>query len=431
MKPTELVDYAKSLDCIHCGLCLRTCPTYRLTGRESASPRGRIHLMRAVAEGELAPDRDFAEEMEHCLLCRNCETVCPSGVRFGEMMETTRAGLAQRPPRSALGGLARRFGFRDVLPDRQVLSAFATALRLAQRSGLLRLLAPLFGARGRSLRFLPTVPPRRERTPLPPVTPAREPRAGAVAMLEGCVMPELFGRVNRATARVLAAVGLEVRTAAGHVCCGSLHAHYGDRDMARDLARKTIAAFEELQDEAGEPLPIVLNSAGCGAHLRELGHLFGHDEDWQARATALAARIVDVSELLSRPPHRERLASLLGPPQDVEGPIAWDDPCHLVHGQGVRDEPRALLDLVPGLARVELPDAESCCGSAGIYSLVRPEESRRILAEKIETFRASGARTLVTANPGCHMQWESGFAAEEVPARVLHLVEVLDAALNA
>ncbi len=430
MNPAEIVDYAKSLDCIHCGLCLRTCPTYRLTGRESASPRGRIHLMRAVAEGEIAPDRDFADEMEHCLLCRNCETVCPSGVRFGEMMETTRAGLAQGPPRSAFGGLARRFGFRDVLPDRRVLSAFAGLLRLGQRTGLLRIVAPLFGPRGRSLRHLPEVPPRRERGPLPAVTPAREPRVGAVAMLEGCVMPELYGRVNRATARVLAAVGLEVHTAPGHVCCGSLHAHYGDRDMARDLARQTIGAFEELVGEDGAPLPLVSNSAGCGAHLRELAHLFEHDEDWQMRARALSARVVDVSELLARPPHRERLAAGLRRPAGIEAPVAWDDPCHLRHGQGVHREPRVLLDLVPDLARVELPDAESCCGSAGIYSLLRPEDSRRILAEKIETFRASGARALVTANPGCQMQWEAGFSSEGVPARVLHLVEVLDAALN-
>lgn len=430
MKPTELVDYAKSLDCVHCGLCLRTCPTYRLTGRESASPRGRIHLMRAVAEGELAPDRDFADEMEHCLLCRHCETVCPSGVRFGEMMETTRAGLAQGPPRSALGGFFRRFGFRDVLPDRQVMTVLAGALRLGQRTGLLRLLGPLLGARGRSLRFLPQVPPRRERRPLPAVTPPREPRVGAVAMLEGCVMPELYGRVNRATARVLSEVGLEVHTAPGHVCCGSLHAHYGDRDMARDLARKTIAAFEDLVDEKGAPMPLVLNSAGCGAHLRALGHLFEHDEGWQARAAALSARVVDASELLSTSPHRERLSARLQQPRGIAGPIAWDDPCHLRHGQGVHAEPRALLDLVPGLGRVELPDAESCCGSAGIYSLLRPEESRRILAEKIETFRASGARTLVTANPGCQLQWEAGFAAEGLDVQVVHLVEVLAGALS-
>jgi glycolate oxidase iron-sulfur subunit len=408
MDARTIVDYAKSLDCVHCGLCLRTCPTYQLTGREAASPRGRIHLMRSLAEQEIEADADFVEEMEFCLLCRHCESVCPSGVKFGAMMEHTRAGLAPLQGFSWRERLARRIGFDLLLRDRGALRLVAGLARVFARSRL---------------------PSQSERVQLPTLIPAEGERGASVLMLEGCVMPEILGQVNRATAAVLARAGCEVRTLPQLYCCGSLHAHNGEAAGARALARGAIEAWESL---GGEPLALVSNSAGCGAHLKELAQLFEPGDPWHARAAALAARTLDLSQLLAREPQRARLAARMRPSEALAAlsPIAWDDPCHLCHGQGVRAEPRALLALLPGVARVELDGAEDCCGSAGSWSLAHAADSRALLERRIAALRASGAKTLVTSNPGCHMQWDAGVRAAGLPVRVLHLAEVLELATS-
>lgn len=429
MNASTLVDYAKTLDCIHCGLCLNTCPTYRLTGAESSSPRGRIHLMRAIAEGELAADATFADEMEFCLLCRNCESVCPSGVHFGAMMEHTRDGLA-REGTARRSGLVR-FAFDHVLKKRWMLRLATRAGRTLQLLGTWRIFFTHLGKHGRMLADVPDLPPARERRLLPAATPAQSSRRGATAVLEGCVMPELYGRVNRATVAVLARSGYDVRVPKRHVCCGSLHAHNGDLDGARELAKSTIEAFDALVDEHGKPLPVVLNSAGCGAHMREYEHLFGADDPWRARARAFSARVQDLSVFLQAPDGRAGLDAALaqGPRSLAElGRVTWDDPCHLCHAQGVRKEPRALLDRVPGLERVELQGSELCCGSAGIYTMLRPADSEAIFAPKLAALDASGARVLVTANPGCQLQWETGIARERRDVKVLHLAELLERA---
>ena len=421
---SELVDYARSLDCIHCGLCLHTCPTYQLTGAEPSSPRGRIHLMRAVAEGRLAADEDFRDEMEFCLVCRHCESVCPAGVQFGAMMEFTRDRLVARGRLPWRVRLLRWLGFARVLPSRRWLSFVAGVTRLAQRSGLLARAASLLGERGAALAALPAFPPRAERRALSELTPAEtSPARERVALLEGCVMPELFGRVNRATVRTLAAAGAEVRCARGHVCCGALHAHNGDLAGARALARTTIAAFEPL---AGA---LVVNSAGCGAHMKEYGRLLAEDAAYAGRAERLAARVVDYTEFLAAP---ERLSLLRGRLGELGAlRVTWDDPCHLCHGQGIRAPGRALVDAIPGLQRVEMPHAESCCGSAGIYSLLRPADSRAVLEPKLDELDASGARLLVTANPGCQMQWTSGVERRGSSVEVLHVAELLARSLDA
>ena len=419
-----LVDYAKSLDCIHCGLCLQTCPTFRLTGVETSSPRGRIHLMRAVGEGRLAADEAYAEELDFCLLCRHCESVCPAGVRFGSMMEFARGRPELETRRGLFARLARHVGFRRVLPSRLLLRLAGSALRVAQVLRLTRL-GSLFGTMGRGLVDLPAIESLRGRRLLPRrVAPAGEP-AGEVALLEGCVMPELYPRVNRATARSLARLGFAVNVPPEVVCCGSLQAHNGDPDGARDLARRLIAAFEKVRGTDGAPTPLVVNSAGCGAHLRELDHLFEEGDPWRERAAALAERVVDYSELVAPELEAERpLRSL-----ELAGKVTFDDPCHLCHGQGVRRPPREVLDRLPGLERVELPDSESCCGSAGIYSLLRPADSQAVFAPKERALASSGADTLVTANPGCQLQWEAGLRRAGSPVRVVHLAELVDAAL--
>lgn len=423
MEPNALVDYAKSLDCIHCGLCLRTCPTYQLTGSEASSPRGRIYLMRAVAEGQLqASDATYREELDFCLVCRHCESVCPAGVRFGEMMETARAGAQSSAPRGALERLARWFGFQVVLPSRFWLSLAIGSLRFAQRTGVLKLVASFAGSRKSALLSMSEAPPARERRPLPPTTPARGTKRGEVAVLEGCVMPELYGRVNRATVATLAEIGFESRTAKGHVCCGALHAHNGELEGARELAQSTIEHYERLGDS-----PIVVNSAGCGAHMKAYAQLLEHDAAWKERAQRFASRVVDFTEFVaaSAPSDwRPRAESKLGK-------LAYDDPCHLCHGQQIRSQPRALLDRVQGAKRVEMDNAESCCGSAGIYSLLRPADSQAVFEAKARAFAACGAEVLVTANPGCQMQWEAGLKRAGSSARVVHIAELLAPAREA
>jgi glycolate oxidase iron-sulfur subunit len=428
MDPKTLVDYAASLDCIHCGLCLNTCPTYRLTGAESSSPRGRIHLMRAVAEGALDPGATFAEEMDFCLLCRHCESVCPSGVQFGAMMEHTRDAIGGVRPRTLASRAMRWLGFRMLLPHRALLRLTATIGRIAQRSGLLRLAAKIGGTSARGLLNAPPIPPWSERARLPERTPAVEPEVGSVFVLEGCVMPELFGRVNRATVAVLSRCGFECRSPRAQPCCGSLHAHNGDLEGARALARRTITAF----DDDGGSAPIVVNSAGCSAHMKEYGKLMRDDAMWRERAERFSERVFDFSEFVASEPCAPGLARALAGARTSSSlsPVAYDDPCHLCHGQQIRSAPRTLLDQVKGLARVEMKDSELCCGSAGIYSLTRPADSAAVFEPKLAAFQASGARTLVTANPGCQMQWQSGFERAGVKARVAHVAEVLDEATS-
>lgn len=426
MNAAELVDYAKSLDCVHCGLCLRTCPTYQVSGRESSSPRGRIHLMRAVAEGTATVDDSLIDELDYCLMCRNCESVCPSGVEYAHLLAHTRDATASDPRRSWLSRVLLASGLRLVLPSPLLIELQALLLRAAQRSGLLALAGRWLGPLGRALKSLPTVPPRAERRRLPAFSPAEAPRRGTVAVLEGCVMPAFFGRVNRATVDALRAAGRDVRVPRDSTCCGALHAHNGDLDGARSLARRTIEDFERVRDEDGPQAPVVVNSAGCAAQMKEYGQLFEDDPQWRERAAAFSARVRDLSEFLADE-DLDRLEPRLGAPASVATPIAFDDPCHLCHGQGVRSQPRTLLDAT-GLERVELDESESCCGSAGLYSTLRPDDSKEIFGLRLEALKKSGARTLVTANPGCQLQWESGVRAAGLDVEVLHVAEVLERA---
>lgn len=431
MRGQALVDYAKSLDCIHCGLCLSSCPTYRLTGREASSPRGRIHLMRSVAEERIEADASYAEELDFCLVCRNCESVCPAGVRFGEMMEQARDGIEGSRPRFLPVRLARWIGFRVVLPKRWALRLAIGALSLGQATGVLGLIAPLLGRRGQALNQLPRVPRRSERGPLPSLVPAdrralpsdESPRVAV--LFEGCVMPELYGRVNRACAATLTKLGEDVRCPVDRApCCGALHAHNGDLEGSRDQARRVIDSYGVHHPEA----PIVVNSAGCGAHMKDFGRLLEDDPAYAGRARSFADRVVDFSEHAApRLEGKRAFAGTVGAAgtRGAAPKVTWDDPCHLCHGQGIRKEPRDLLARLDGIETVPLERSESCCGSAGIYSVLRPGDSQAVFAEKLEAFRRSGADVLVTANPGCQLQWESGLRSAGIPARVMHIGELL------
>ncbi len=418
-----------SLDCIHCGLCLNTCPTYRLTGVEASSPRGRIALMRAAGEGRLDVGEGYREELDFCLLCRHCESACPAGVPYGRMMELARdqaraARIAERPgPAATLGRFAKRVGLRYVLTHRPLLRLAGALGRAAQVLGLTSLAARLLPGGRAAAAHLPAFPPLAAQRPLPEHLPARPvPGAaerGDLLLLEGCLMPLVLGDTNRAAAASLSALGWNVRVPRGVVCCGSLQAHNGELDTARELARTLIAAAEE----AGEDLPFATHSAGCGSHLRELGHLFENGDPWRARAEAFSARVRDYSELVAGPLQELR------PPAVEREAVAWDAPCHLCHGQRVRAEPHAVLDALVGLDLRPLEDEESCCGSAGLYSLLRPEDAAAVFAPRSQAFEASGARVLVTANPGCQLQWSAGLAGSG--ARVRHLAELVHESLEA
>lgn len=400
-----------TLDCVHCGLCLPACPTYRETGHETSSPRGRIYLMRATAEGRIPLGSLLADEAHLCLGCRACETACPSGVRYGHLVEETRAAVARAGLREGTARRIERFALREIVPRPRRLRALVDLLWIAQRTGLdrlARLLAP------RNLREVmeaaPLVPPRRLRRRPPALVPARGEKRGRVGLFVGCVMPELFGEVHAATVRVLARNGFEVVVPEAQGCCGALHAHAGDPDFAHGLARRNVAAFAA----AGVDW-IAVNSAGCGASMREAGHWLPGTGD------RFAASVRDVCELLDE-------VGLRAPDGHVPGVVCYDDPCHLVHGQGVREAPRRLLAQVPGLTLAWHDDPTSCCGAAGTYNLTHREMSAAVLARKMESLAAVDPDWIASGNPGCLMQLRAGAAAAGLRARVVHPIELLDRA---
>jgi glycolate oxidase iron-sulfur subunit len=388
--------YPGTLDCVHCGLCLPACPTYRETGRETSSPRGRVYLMRGVAEGRIPLSAAVAEEAYLCLGCRACETACPSGVRFGALLEETRAAVEEAGLRPGLAKRLETLALRRVLPYPRRLGLAVGALALAQRLGAGRLARLLPQRLADAWCLLPAIPPRAARRRLPRVIPAEGERRGRVALFEGCLMPELFGPVNAATARVLARNGFEVVVPERQGCCGALHRHAGAPGFAEALEARNVAAFEGVD-------AIVVNSAGCGAALRE---------------GALAPRVRDVCELLGA-------AGLAAEPPRRDGTLCYDDPCHLVHAQGIADAPRRLLAQVPGLRLVPHDDPTSCCGAAGIYNLTHPEMSRAVLARKLDALAAADPDWIASGNPGCLMQLAAGARGRGLRARVVHPVELL------
>src|SRR5215213_10430464 len=417
----------KLLACVHCGLCLESCPTYVHTSDENDSPRGRIYLMRAVDEGRLSLASDtFARHIDRCLGCRACESACPAGVEYGQLLEAARADIAAGGRRTGWTSRALGFTLRHVWsrPARLRL-AFALA-RLLRDSRLPDLLL--------STKLTRLLPARAELAlalldgsrPAPPgdsqTANVKEPRDGSdsiegsgALLFEGCVTEGLFARVNRATARVLAANGCGVSSPRGQVCCGALHAHAGDLEGARALARRNVEAFE---DEGRAP--VVTNAGGCGAMLVSYAHLLADDPLYAARARDFGSRVRDVSQQLEATGVRRADSGA------VEVAATYDASCHLLHGQRAQAEPLRMLGRVEGLRLVPLEGADVCCGGAGVYNLLEPELSSRVLAEKLRHVRETGAGLLATGNPGCHMQLAAGARLAGLKLRVVHPVELLD-----
>jgi glycolate oxidase iron-sulfur subunit len=405
---TTHLDYEATLDCVHCGLCLPHCPTYQETGRETSSPRGRIYLMRGVAEGRIPLDDLVVDEMSFCLACRACESACPAGVRYGHLVEGMRAEIDARGARGRVTRAVERFALRGVVAKPRRLGALFSLLRAYQRSGLQRLvrvtrLLALAPPLARMERMLPELDdPHRA----PQMVPAQGPRRGRVAFFSGCVMPEIFGAANRATIAVLARNGFEVEVPAGQVCCGALHSHSGDPRTARELHAKNRAAFRLDAIDA-----VIVNSAGCGAALKDTGDSFGR-------------KVRDATEFLADAGLRER-------PGALPLRVAYDDPCHLLHGQRISAAPRALLRAIPELELFDLPGSRDCCGAAGIYNITQPEMAATLLARKVQAIRDTRPQAVATGNPGCLLQIGGGVRTAGLDVEVLHPLELLARAYGA
>ncbi|HYM14401.1 MAG TPA: heterodisulfide reductase-related iron-sulfur binding cluster [Dehalococcoidia bacterium] len=397
--------------CVHCGFCLQACPTYLDLGTETDSPRGRIALIDALTVGRADPTPALLGHLDLCLQCRACESACPSGVPFGRIMEGARAAVMEGPARPRSWRL-RAAVLRALLPHPARVNAVMRLLRLYERSPLRPLVRRIPALRDADA-GLPALP--RSPFQLPP-QPAGLTRS--VAMLTGCVMGHMYPRTHAATVRVLNRLGYRVILPEGQTCCGALSLHAGDRRLTRSLARRNIDAFLVSACEA-----VIVNSAGCGSTMKEYGDLLADDAAYAARAAEFAAATRDVLEFVAD--HE------LGPLGAVPGAVTYQDSCHLVHAQRVTRAPRAILAAIPGLELREMTAPDRCCGSAGLYSLAQPAMSRRLLEQKMDDVAATGALTVATANPGCMSQIEAGMPSRNMRGRVTHVIELLDAAMQA
>jgi glycolate oxidase iron-sulfur subunit len=406
-------------DCVHCGFCLPTCPTYTLWGEEMDSPRGRIYLMRSGLEGEPMSDA-MVQHFDACLGCMACVTACPSGVRYDRLIEATRAQVERNGNRPRAEQRLRRAIFA-VFPYKRRLRLLRGPLRAYQASGLQRLVrrSGLLERISPRLAVMAELAPRLT-TPerVPARVPAAGPRRAVVGLLTGCVQGEFFPGVNAATARVLAAEGCDVIAPPRQGCCGALSVHNGREEEARRFARATIDTFDTAGVDA-----VIVNAAGCGSSMKEYAELLSDEPAYAERAAAFSARVRDVAEFLDE-------LGPVAPRHPLEVSVAYHDACHLGHAQGVRAQPRALLRGIPGLQLREIPEGELCCGSAGIYNVLYPGPARELGDRKARNIATTGAELLVTANPGCLMQVASSLQRQGVRIGMAHTIEVLDASLR-
>ena len=410
--------------CVHCGLCLNHCPTYLELGLETESPRGRLALMKAVAEGRVGYTDRLVEHLDLCLLCRACEAACPSAVPFGSLMAATRAQIQEQTGVPRWEKALRHLVFKQILPHQRRLELGFRLMRLyqdtglkglVQRSGLMKLLPNRLAEMESTL---PSLPSRFFPPPNLEFVPARGAPRAKVGFFSGCVMPLVFGPVNAATVRVLTRNGCDVVIPGGQGCCGALNVHSGEREVARRMARRNIDAFD-----TGEVAAIVNNSAGCGAMLKEYEELLEHDPLYANRARAFEAKVRDISEFLAELP-------LEPPTGEIKRRATYQESCHLVHAQRIKEQPRKVMGSIPGLELIEMPGSDRCCGAAGIYNIVQRELSMQLLDSKMRDVASTGAEVLVTANPGCMIQLDQGLRKAGLPGRTFHIVELLDQAYD-
>lgn len=421
MDAFEMLDkpQQKDLDrCVHCGLCLNSCPTYRELGIEMDSPRGRIYQMNQVANG--APITDsYVEHLELCLACRGCESACPSGVQYGRLIEAARAEIQAKIPPSGISRIVRTFVFEHLLPSPLLLRLSAAGMWAYQSLGLRKLagaLGFLSGDLGKLDQLspeaqLPTFFSRYGKT-----YPAEGERRFRVAFLGGCIANISFARLHEATVRVLQKNGCEVVVPGDQTCCGALHVHQGLRDKARELARQNIDALVDGGFDA-----IITNAAGCGSTLKEYHDLFEHDEAYGERSRRFSQLTKDVTEFLASIGLRPGMRTL-------SYTVTYQDSCHLAHGQKIRTAPRQLMKAIPGITFKEMPGSDICCGSAGIYNILHNDMAMSLLEKKMSNVKRAGADVIATANPGCMIQLQAGVRMHGTGQPVKHVVELLDEA---
>ena len=407
--------------CVHCGFCLQACPTYVETGLETESPRGRIALMKAVNEGRISIGPTVTDHWDLCIQCRACEAVCPSGVPYGRLIEATMAQVERKRKPSMIARAASSLLLRGIVPHQGRLALVAKAMRMykglgiqaaVRKSGALRLVS-------KSLAELEMTSPEVQSRAFKAkgqVIPAVGERRARVALLSGCVMPLIHGPQMDAVTRVLARNGCEVVVAANQACCGAIHSHVGDIEMARELARRNVDAF------LGEPVDaVVVASAGCGARMKEYGHLLEGDGAYSERAASVGGMVRDVHEFLADLP-------LVPPKGRLPYRVTYQDSCHLSHAQRITEAPRELLRAIPGLELVQMADSTKCCGAGGTYAITQREFSLKVLRSKMGNVRATGADILATANPGCVIQLQQGAAQFGPDVQVRYVTDLLDEA---
>ncbi len=416
----ERPDYRDFVRCVHCGLCLNHCPTYRLWGREADSPRGRIRQMFLVDQGEMKIDTAFVTHIDRCLDCRACETACPSGVEYGKLVELARGRIEKTYQRPPVEQFLRNIFYRKLLPHPWRLRMVARLLRFYRNSGIERLAARtgmlrVLGLETRA-KLMPEIDRQFFSTRKTQVFPARGARRARVAFFAGCIARMTFSKLNEATIRVLQANGCEVVVPGGQWCCGALAVHAGYRDEARKMARRNLDIFLD-----GEYDAIITNAAGCGSTLKEYSLLFGPGAPEHERAEKFDAMVRDVTEFLDQ-------LGLSATMRPVPMRVTYQDSCHLLHGQKVREAPRRLIGAVPGVELAEMPLSDQCCGSAGVYNVTQTATAMELLRRKMDNVRTTGAGVIVTANPGCLLQLRAGTKMAGTGQEVLHVVELLDRA---
>ncbi len=404
--------------CVHCGMCLSSCPTYRITGQEMSSPRGRLWLMSAVSQGRLSIDDElFQEQMYQCLNCRACEAVCPSGVQYGPLVEAARFQIEQRVHRPVKQRIARKVMLDWTFSDMRKMGAAARMTGLYQTTGLQKIARKSGVLKLIGLADMEKMAPATNGKPLKPGKEkwtASEPERAA-SLFNGCIMGTAFGDTNRAACRVMATNGANVDVPPCQGCCGALQVHSGMFDVARDMARANIDAFE-----ADPNRPIVVTAAGCGSTLKEYGHLLKDDSDYAARAHEFAHRVKDFSEFVAAENRQE--------PGPIRRKITYQDACHLAHAQRITAQPRTLLNSIPELEMVEMRESSLCCGSAGVYNILRPEMARKLGERKVGHIIETGATEVITANPGCAIQIATLLREAGSDIKVTHIADFMDEA---
>ena len=417
---TESFSWKKWDACTHCGLCLPTCPTYRELGLETDSPRGRLYLMgSAFRPQDPTPlNEEWAEYIYRCLDCRACETACPSGVHFGELLEEARAIYEQNGSRSTSYRFWNDLVFKHILPNKERLDLIFELMWLYQKLGIRWLvqktgILKLMGQMGQMESLLPKIPSPNLKYTMRDITPAEGETRYRVGFIPGCIMNQLFTDTNLATIRVLTQNGCEVVMPRKQTCCGALHLHNGVRDVASTLAKQNIDAFEHENLDA-----VIINSAGCGATLKEYESLLEHT-DYADKAEHFSHKMRDISEFLAE-------IEMIPPNGKIPLRVTYDEPCHLLHGQSVKLQPRKVLQAIPELELIELTESEWCCGSAGIYNITQPELSQDILERKMKHISDTNADIVATGNPGCLLQIQLGIQSHGLEMKAMHPITLLD-----